>query len=356
MRIVRGILIAGLLAMTAVASAQNFPQRPVRVIVPFSPGGATDIVTRVVAQKLTEVWGQTVLVDNRAGASGNIGGEIAAKATPDGYTIFMTSGSVVTANQHLFKKMPFNPEKDLVTVTNVASGPQIIAVHPSFPSKTLKDFIALMKAKPRGYTYGSAGFGTQTHLAAENFLYTAGIDVVHIPYKGEGPALIDLVGGQIHMVTPNLSAAIGFVQQGKLRALAVTSKERSRQLPDVPSASETLPGFENLGWFGFMVPAGTQARHRQGLPGHGEGVAEAGIRNRFEQLGMVPVGNAPGEFVKAIKEESVRWGTNYQRAQTASRMTARAPFPCHGNDAWRATGCQQPRLGERTEGNQGFPP
>jgi tripartite-type tricarboxylate transporter receptor subunit TctC len=157
----------------------------------------------------------------------------------------------------LFKKMPFDPDKDLVAVTNVASGPQAIAVHPSFPSKTLKDFIAAVKAKPRGYTFGSAGVGTQTHLAAENFLYTAKIDMVHVPYKGEAPALTDLVGGQIHMVTPNLSAAIAFVQQGKLRALAVTSKERVRQLPDVPSAAETLPGFENLGWFGFMVPAGS---------------------------------------------------------------------------------------------------
>ena len=275
-----------------------------RVVVPFSAGGATDIVTRLVAQKLNEIWGQTVLVDNRAGASGNIGGDIVAKATPDGYTVFMTSGSIVSANQHLFRKMPFNPEKDFAAVTNVASGPQAIVVHPSFPSKTLKDFIAVMKAKPRGYTYGSAGFGTQTHLAAENFLYTAGIDVVHVPYKGEGAALIDLMGGQIQMVTPNLSAAIAFVQQGKLRALAVTSKERSRQLPDVPSASETLPGFENLGWFGFMVPAGTPKPIIDKLYQDTVKALQApDMRTRFEQIGMVPVGNPPDVFAKDIKEE-----------------------------------------------------
>jgi len=292
----------------ATGSGQAYPAKPVRVIVPFSPGGATDIVTRVVAQKLSELWSQQVVVDNRAGASGNIGGELAAKSPPDGYTLFMTSGSIVTANQHLFRKMPFNPEKDLAAVTNVASGPQAIVVHPTFPTKTLKEFIALAKSKPGSLTYGSAGVGTQTHLAAENFLYTAGIDLVHIPYKGEGPAVVDLIGGQIFMVTPNLSAAIGFVQQGKLRALAVTSKERSKQLPNVPSASETLPGFENLGWFGFMVPAGTPRplidRIHQDTA---KALQASDIRTRFEQLGMVPVGNTPADFANAIREESARW-------------------------------------------------
>ena len=285
-----------------------FPTKPVRVIVPFSPGGATDIVARVVSQKLSDVWGQQVVVDNRAGASGNIGGELAAKSAPDGYTLFMTSGSIVTANQHLFRKMPFSPEKDLAAVTNVASGPQIIVVHPSFPTKTLKEFIALAKSKPHLLTYGSAGVGTQTHLAAENFLYAAGIDLIHIPYKGEAPAVVDLMGGQIFMVTPNLSAAIAFVQQGKLHALAVTSKQRSKQLPNVPSASETLPGFENLGWFGFMVPAATPKPLIDRIYQDTAKVLQASdIRTRFEQLGMVPVGNAPADFAKAITEESARW-------------------------------------------------
>jgi tripartite-type tricarboxylate transporter receptor subunit TctC len=285
-----------------------FPTKPVRVIVPFSPGGATDIVARVVAQKLSDLWGQQVVVDNRAGASGNIGGELAAKSAPDGYTLFMTSGSIVTANQHLFRKMPFSPEKDLAAVTNVASGPQIIVVHPSFPTKTLKDFITLAKSKPHVLTYGSAGVGTQTHLAAENFLYAAGIDLIHIPYKGEAPAVIDLMGGQIFMVTPNLSAAIAFVQQGKLHALAVTSKQRSKQLPNVPSASETLPGFENLGWFGFMVPAATPKPLIDKIYQDTAKVLQApDIRTRFEQLGMAPVGNAPADFAKAITEESAHW-------------------------------------------------
>jgi tripartite-type tricarboxylate transporter receptor subunit TctC len=297
-----------LAAAAATAGAQQYPSRPVRVVVPFAPGGATDIVTRVVAQKLNETWGQTVVVDNRAGAGGNIGADIVAKAGPDGYTVLMTSGSIVTANQHIYKKMSFSPEKDLVAVTNVASGPQIIAVNPSFAGKTLKDLIAMAKAKPRSLTFGSAGFGTQTHLAAENFVYTAGIDLLHVPYKGEGPALIDLMGGQIQMLTPNLSAAIGFVKAGKVRALAVTSKERSRQLPDVPPAADTLPGFENLGWFGFMVPAGTPKPIIDKIfQDTVKALQSQEIGTRFEQLGMVPVGNPPAAFAKAIREESVRW-------------------------------------------------
>ena len=308
MRVAKSVVMLCMLATAGAAAAQNYPARPVRVVVPFAPGGATDIVTRVVAQKLNETWGQTVVVDNRAGAGGNIGAEIVAKAPPDGHTLLMTSGSIVTANPYMFRKLPYSPEKDLVAITNVASGPQIIAVHPSFAAKTLKDFIAVAKAKPRTMTYGSAGVATQTHLAAENFLYTAGIDIVHVPYKGEGPALIDLVGGQIQMVTPNLSAAIAFVQQGKLRALAVTSKERVAQLRDVPAAAETLPGFENLGWFGFVAPAGVPKHvidkvHQDTV----KVLQSSDIRTRFEQLGMVPVGNTPADFAKAIREESVRW-------------------------------------------------
>jgi tripartite-type tricarboxylate transporter receptor subunit TctC len=290
------------------AHAQIYPNRPVRIVVPFAPGGATDIVTRVVAQRLNDAWGQTVVVDNRGGAGGNIGGDIVAKAPADGYTVLMTSGSIVTANQHMYRKMPFNPERDLAAVTNVASGPQIVAVNAGFGAKTLAEFTALAKAKPRTINFGSAGIGTQTHLAAENFISAAGIEVTHVPYKGEGPALTDLVGGQIQFVTPNLSAAIGFVQQGKLRALAITSRERSKQLPNVPTVAETLPGFENLGWFGFMVPAGTPTAIIDKLNKDTVKVLQsAELRTRFEQLGMDPVGNSSAEFARAIKEESARW-------------------------------------------------
>lgn len=309
MRDTKLLIAAGLLCVAAGANAQNYPTKPVRIIVPFSPGGATDIVARIVAQKLTEIWDQTIVVDNRAGAGGNIGGELAAKATPDGYTLFMPSGSVVTANQHMYKKLNWNPEKDLVAITNVASGPQIVAVNTSFAAKSIKELIALAKAKPGAINFGSAGIGTQTHLAAENFAYSADINVVHVPYKGEGPALVDLVAGQINFLTPNLSAAIGFVKQGKLRALGVTSKQRAPQLPDVPAVAESLPGFENLGWFGLAAPAGTpkaviEKVHRDVVTV----LSKADVKKRFEDIGMAPVGNTPAEFAKAIKAESARWG------------------------------------------------
>jgi len=301
-------LVAGASLAAGPSFAQSYPSKPVRVIVPFAPGGATDIVTRLLGQKLTVAWGQQVVADNRAGASGNIGAELAAKATPDGYTLFMTSGSVIAANQHMFRKLNWNPEKDLVAITNVASGPQIIATHPSVPARSVKELIALAKAKPGAITFGSAGVGTQTHLAAENFIYTAGINAIHVPYKGEGPAMVDLVAGQIVFVTPNLSAAIGYVQQGRLRALGVTSKQRVPQLKDVPAVAETLPGFENLGWFGLMAPAGTPAAvidkvYRDTVTA----LEAADMRKRFEDLGMAPVGNAPADFARAIREESGHW-------------------------------------------------
>ena len=294
--------------MACAAHAQTYPAKPVRIIVPFSPGGATDIVTRLLAQKLTDAWKQQVVADNRAGASGNIGAELAAKAPPDGYTLFMTSGSVVSANQHMFRKLNWNPEKDLVAVTNVASGPQIVAVHPTFPARGIKELIALAKARPGTITFGSAGVGTQTHLAAENFVFTAGINAVHVPYKGEGPALVDLVAGQIIFLTPNLSAAIGFVQQGRLRALGVTSRQRAPQLKDVPAVAETLPGFENLGWFGLMAPTGTPAAVIDKVyRDTAKALEGADLRKRFDDLGMAPVGNAPADFANAIREESARW-------------------------------------------------
>src|SRR5262249_34258112 len=216
---------------------------------------------------------------------------------PDGYTLFMTSGSIIAANQFMFRKLGWNPDKDLVPVSVTASGPQVIAVHPSFRARSVKELIAIAKANPRSLTFGSARFATQTPLAAENFISAAGIDVVHVPYKGEGPALIDLVAGHIFFVTPNLPAAIGFVQQGKLRALGVTSKTRSAQLPDVPPVSDTLPGFENLGWFGLMAPANTaKAVIDKVHQDTAKALQAADIRKRFEEIGMVPVGNAPDAF------------------------------------------------------------
>jgi tripartite-type tricarboxylate transporter receptor subunit TctC len=308
MRLTRVAALCVAAVLPAVAAAQGYPGKPVRIIVPFAPGGATDIVTRVVAQKLNEIWNQQVIVDNRAGAGGNIGGELAAKSAPDGYTLFMTSGSIVTANQHIYKKMPFDPARDLVPVTNVASGPQVLIVTPTFPPKTVKEFIDLAKARPGQISYGSAGYGSQTHLAAENFLYAAKIEVVHVPYKGEAPAIVDTMAGQVPFSTPNLAAAINFIQQKKLRALGVTSKQRSPQVPDVPAVAETLPGFENLGWFGFMVSTGTSKEVIDKVyRDTARALDAADIKSRFEGLGMAPVGNSPADFTRYVREETERW-------------------------------------------------
>ncbi len=300
--------VLALVLLSTFAFAQGYPSKPVRIIVPFPAGGATDIVTRVLAQKLTEAWSQQVIVDIRAGAGGNIGGELAARAAPDGYTLFMTSGSIVTANQHIYRKMPFDPAKDLVAITNVASGPQVLVVTTAFPPRTIREFIALAKARPREIAFGSAGFGTQTHLATENLIFTTGIDVLHVPYKGESLALTDVIAGQVQFATPNLAAAINYIQQGKLRALGVTSGRRAPQLPEVPAIAESLPNFENLGWFGLMAPTGTPRDVIDKIHRDTEKVlALADIKSRFDGLGMAPVGNSPADFARAIREETERW-------------------------------------------------
>jgi len=271
-------------------------------------GGGTDIQARLFSAKLSENLRRQFVVENRVGAGNTIGFGFVAKAAPDGYTLFMTSGSIVTANQHIYRKMPFDPAKDLVAITNVASGPQVLVVTPSFPPKSIKELIALAKARPKEITFGSAGFSTQTHLAAENFIYTARIDVLHVPYKGEAPAMVDVMAGQVQFATPNLAAAINFIQQAKLRALGVTGKQRSPQVPNVPAIAETLPGFENLGWFGLMAPAGTAKEivdkvYRDAA----KALGAADVKSRFDGLGMAPVGNTPAEFAAAIREETGRW-------------------------------------------------
>jgi tripartite-type tricarboxylate transporter receptor subunit TctC len=307
-RWIRRALVLGCMVAPLAAMAQAYPTKPVRIIVPFSAGGATDIVTRLVAQKLGESWGQAIVVENRAGAAGNIGGAEAAKSPPDGYTLFMTSGSIVTANQHIYKQMPFNPAKDIVPITNVVTGPQVIVVPANSPYKTLKELIAAAKAKPGGLNYGHAGIGSQTHLAGENFLVAAGIDITNVPYKGEAPAVADVVSGQLTMATPNLAAAIAFINQGKLRALAVTSKERARQLPNVPTAAETIPGFENAGWFGLMAPAGTPKEIINKVYRDTAKVLDsAEMRARFYVQGMSPVASSPDAFAQQIRTESERW-------------------------------------------------
>jgi tripartite-type tricarboxylate transporter receptor subunit TctC len=301
-------LAACALLVPLAAAAQGYPTKPVRFVVPFAPGGATDISARIVGQKLSEMWGQTIVIDNRGGAAGNIGGAEAAKAAADGYTLFFTSGSVVTANEHIYPNMPFNPARDFVAVTNVVRGAQVIVVPANSPYKTLKDLVADAKKRPGALNYGHAGVGSQTHLAAENFLFAAGIDAQHVPYKGEGPAVADLVAGQTNFATPNLAAAIAFINAGKLRALAITSKERAPQIPDVPTVGETLPGFENYGWFGIVAPAGTPKQIVDKVfRDTAKALDSTEMRARFFVQGMSTVGNSPADFEKDMRAERARW-------------------------------------------------
>ena len=291
------------------ATAQDaWPSNSVRIVVPFAPGGSTDVIARMMAQKLGELWGQTVVVDNRAGAGGNLGADIVAKAPADGYTLLFGTGSI-TINPQLYKKMPFYTKKDLVPITNVASGPMLVVVPDDSPLRSVKDLIALAKAKPGTVNFGSAGVGSQVHLAGENFANAAGIDIVHVPYKGEAPAYTDLMGHQTQMMVGNFAAASALLGKGRLRALAVTSQQRMPALPDVPTVSESgLPGFENTGWFGLLAPAGTP--HAILAKVHADTVkilATTDIKARLYVQGMTPVGNTSAEFVKAMDAESLHW-------------------------------------------------
>src|SRR5579862_1778392 len=294
--------------LPAVAAAQAWPARTVKMIVPFPAGGATDVVARLLGQKLGEAWGQSVVIENRSGAGGNIGGEAAAHSAADGYTLFMASGSIVTANPYMYKSLPYDPAKDFVAITNVATGPQVVIVNPEGPFRTLPELIAYAKANPGKVTFGSAGIGTQTHLAGENFAYSAGVDMTHVPYKGESYAITDVMGGQISTAVINLSAAITFIKAGKLRALGVTSRERSPQLPDVPAVGETVTGFENAGWFGLLAPTGTPKEVVDRVYRDSAKIlATDEFRESLAKLAMFPVGNTPAEFAAAIRDESTRW-------------------------------------------------
>lgn len=303
------LLVVGLISTAPLAMAQDaWPNKPVRMVVPFAPGGSTDVIARMLGQKLSLMWGQPVVIENRAGAGGNVGADVVAKAAADGYTLLFASGSI-TINPQLYKRMPFDTRKDLVPITNAAQGPMLVVVPDASPAKTLKDLIAMAKAKPGSVNFGSAGVGSQVHMAAENFADAAGVDISHVPYKGEAPAYTDLIGGQIQMMVGNFAAASALLGPGRLRALAVTSPQRSPLLPDVPTAAESgLPGFENTGWFGLLAPTGTPADVLGKLHRDTQKVlAETETKARLYVQGMVPVGNASADFAKAMDREMLRW-------------------------------------------------
>jgi tripartite-type tricarboxylate transporter receptor subunit TctC len=309
MEMTRKLVVFLAFALAALqASAQAWPQKPVRFIVPFPPGGATDISARLLGEKLSEIWGQQVIIENRGGAGGGVGAAEAARAAPDGYTLFFPSGSVVTANQHVYAKLAYDPEKDFVPVTKVVAGPQVLAVPASAPYKSVKELIDAAKANPGKLTFGHAGIGSQTHLAAEAFVNAAKIDAVAVPYKGEGPALAGLAGGETNFTVTNVAATLPHIQGGRVRGLGVTSKEDVAQLPGVPPIAKTLPGFENAGWFGIVAPAGTPKEIIQKVYQDTKKALEASdLKARLYVQGLAPVGNSPEQMAKEMKEESALW-------------------------------------------------
>ena len=303
------LLAAVLLTLAGPGLAQEaWPGKPVRMIVPFAPGGSTDVIARMLGQKLAALWGQPVVIENRAGAGGNVGADAVAKSPGDGTTLLMASGSI-TINPALYKRMPFDTQKDLLPITNVAQGPMLVVVQDGAPYKTLKELIAAAKAKPGSINFASAGVGSQVHLAGENFADAAGIDLQHVPYKGEALGYNDLIAGQVQMMVGNFAAASALLGPYRLRALAVTSKMRMPQLPEVPTAHEAgLPGFENIGWFGLFAPAGTPATViRKVQRDVAQVMAETEVKARLYVQGMSPVVNSTADFTRQIDQELVRW-------------------------------------------------
>ncbi len=303
------LLAAALMGLGGPGLAQDaWPNKPVRLIVPFAAGGSTDVVARMVGQKLSVLWNQPVVIENRAGAGGNVGADVVAKSAGDGYTLLMASGSV-TINPALYKKMPFDTKKDLAPITNVAQGPMLVVVKDGSPYKNLKDLIAAAKAKPGSVNFASAGVGSQVHLAAENFADAAGVDLQHVPYRGEALGYNDLAAGQVQMMVGNFAAASALVGPNRLRALAVTSKARMPQMPEVPTAHEAgLPGFENVGWFGLFAPAGTPPAVIQKVQRDVASVmAETEVKARLYVQGMSPAVTSTEDFTRQLEQELERW-------------------------------------------------
>jgi tripartite-type tricarboxylate transporter receptor subunit TctC len=278
------------------------------MIVPFPPGGGTDLVARTVAQKLNEAMGVGVVVDNRGGAGGTIGSELLAKAPTDGYTIGLVSGSH-TINPSLYRKLPYDTLKDFAPITLVVLSPAILVINPTVPARSLKEFIQLAKAKPGQLVYGSAGNGTPPHLAMELLKSMAGIDLVHVPYKGNAAVFNDLLGGQIAATIPSIPSALPLVRAGKLRGLAVTTRMRSAAAPDIPTMAEAgVPGYQATSWYGLVAPAGTPRYALDRLHKETAQALHSGdVKERFIAQGLDPVGNTPQEFAAMIAAELPQW-------------------------------------------------
>jgi tripartite-type tricarboxylate transporter receptor subunit TctC len=304
-------LAAGTIALPAVsriAGAEAYPTRPVRMFVGFAPGGPNDIVARLVGEKLSEVWGRPVVIDNVTGAGGNLATDRTAKAAPDGHTLLMSSAGQIVVNLSLYQNITFDPIKDLAPISLVSSTSNVLVVHNDVPAKSVQDLVMIARSQPGKFTFASGGVGTSNHLAGELFKSMARIDIRHVPYRSLALAVPDLLGGRVS--TAFLSTTyLQLVREGKLRALAVTSLRRSRAAPDLPTMVESgFPGFEATGWFGLVAPAGTAPTIIDKIQRDTVSIlTKPDLRRKFDELGLEPVGNTPTEFAASIKAEMSKW-------------------------------------------------
>jgi tripartite-type tricarboxylate transporter receptor subunit TctC len=292
------------------AAAQNFPSKPLRLICPFPPAGAVDIASRATAAELTKILGQPVAVDNKPGAGGNLGGAEAARSAPDGYTLFMSTSGIQAINPVLYAKMPFDPNKDLISVAPLVSLNNVLVLHPSVPAKSVKEVIDLVRREPGKWTYASSGNGTSIHMSGAMFTQMTKTDILHIPYKGSGPAVTDLLGGQVHMMFDNIPSSLPHIKAGKLRALATTGAKRDPALPDLPTLAEAgIQGYESGVWFGIMVPAGTPRDVVTRLNAATvQATKSPEFIKRMTDLGYNIIPGSPEDMSNAIQAELKRWG------------------------------------------------
>jgi len=299
---------AALPVVPRIAMAQAFPTRPVRIVVPFAAGGATDIIARLIGQWLSERLGQQFVIENRPGAGSNIGTEMVVNAPPDGYTLLQV-GASSAINATLYEKLSFNFLRDIAPVSGIISIPFIMAVNPSFPAKTVSEFIAYARANPGKVNMASGGNGTAGHLSGELFKMMAGINMVHVPYRGEGPALTDMLGGQVQAMFGTMPASIEYVRAGKLRPLAVTSARRSELLPDLPTVGDFVPGYETSAWQGIGAPKNTPAEIINKFNKEiNAGLADPKIKTRVADMGGTVLAGSPADFDKLIADETEKWG------------------------------------------------
>jgi tripartite-type tricarboxylate transporter receptor subunit TctC len=303
-----GIAAIGV-AAPAAAQAPAYPTKPVRLVVPFPPGGATDIIARAVAQKLGETLGQSIVVDNRPGAGGNVGTELVAKAAPDGYTLEMGTVGTHAINASLYAKMPYDNVKDFAPIILVAGVPNVLEVNPTLPINSVQELIAYAKANPGKLNFASSGNGTSIHLSGELFKVMAGVQMTHVPYKGSAPALQDLIGGNVQLMFDNLPPSLPQIKSGKLRAIAVTSAARAPALPDVPTIAESgLPGFEASSWFGLLAPAGTPPAIIAKINAEvATWLASPEGREKLAAIGANAAGGSPEDFARHIQAETAKW-------------------------------------------------